>query len=322
MPSSSLSILVVDDTKFSSVMIGRALGQAGYQDIRYASSGLEALEQIRQRPAQLLLADWLMPQMDGLTLTSSVRSLDEQSGNYTYVLLLTGKEGSAALAQAFEKGVDDFISKTDMNEQLVPRVRAAERMFRHLQQLQASNQSLKHNLQQLQAVNTLDPLTSLGNKKCLIRTLEKHLKQLEARGGVLGLLLFSIDNMAQLRQRYGVEVQKELLRTAGHRLEQLVRPLDYLARLDGNEFVLLTLMEPGAPCNGNSFKRLYDAVNLKSCKTGAGFINLKTAVSMLTLESTALPTNTNRLLEKARTHLPNSRTENRIAHTHLQHPLT
>ena len=128
MPSSSLSILVVDDTKFSSVMIGRALGQAGYQDIRYASSGLEALEQIRQRPAQLLLADWLMPQMDGLTLTSSVRSLDEQSGNYTYVLLLTGKEGSAALAQAFEKGVDDFISKTDMNEQLVPRVRAAERI--------------------------------------------------------------------------------------------------------------------------------------------------------------------------------------------------
>lgn len=91
MPSSSLSILVVDDTKFSSVMIGRALGQAGYQDIRYASSGLEALEQIRQRPAQLLLADWLMPQMDGLTLTSSVRSLDEQSGNYTYVLLLTGE---------------------------------------------------------------------------------------------------------------------------------------------------------------------------------------------------------------------------------------
>ena len=42
MPNPHLSILVVDDAKFSSAMIGRALSQAGYQDVRFASSASEA----------------------------------------------------------------------------------------------------------------------------------------------------------------------------------------------------------------------------------------------------------------------------------------
>lgn len=46
MPNPHLSILVVDDAKFSSVMIGRALSKAGYQDIRFASSAADALTQL------------------------------------------------------------------------------------------------------------------------------------------------------------------------------------------------------------------------------------------------------------------------------------
>src|SRR5690606_8661743 len=122
MPNPHLSILVVDDAKFSSAMIGRALTQAGYQDLRYANSAAEALRQLEIRPASVLLADWLMPQMDGLELTAQVRQLDEMADHYTYVVLLTGKEGDNVLIEAFDRGVDDFISKAAMNEQLVPRI--------------------------------------------------------------------------------------------------------------------------------------------------------------------------------------------------------
>ncbi|HAQ26671.1 MAG TPA: diguanylate cyclase, partial [Pseudomonas sp.] len=85
MPNPQLSILVVDDAKFSSVMIGRALSKAGYQDIRFADSASAALALIEQRPANVLLADWLMPEMDGLELTAQVRQQDEMSAHYTYV---------------------------------------------------------------------------------------------------------------------------------------------------------------------------------------------------------------------------------------------
>ncbi|WP_134612310.1 response regulator, partial [Pseudomonas aeruginosa] len=135
MPNPDLSILVVDDAKFSSAMIGRALSQAGYQDIRFASSASEALQQLEQRPVSVLLADWLMPEMDGLELTARVRQLDESINHYTYIVLLTGKEGENVLGEAFDRGVDDFVSKAAMNEQLVPRIYAADRLCNTLQRL-------------------------------------------------------------------------------------------------------------------------------------------------------------------------------------------
>ncbi|HHJ4328538.1 TPA: two-component system response regulator, partial [Klebsiella pneumoniae] len=62
MSNAQLSILIVDDAKFSSAMIGRSLSQAGYRDLRFASSAAEALQQLQERPANVLLADWLMPE--------------------------------------------------------------------------------------------------------------------------------------------------------------------------------------------------------------------------------------------------------------------
>ncbi|HEC47931.1 MAG TPA: diguanylate cyclase, partial [Pseudomonas xinjiangensis] len=41
MPNPQLSIMVVDDTKFSSAVIGHTLTQAGYADIRFASSAMD-----------------------------------------------------------------------------------------------------------------------------------------------------------------------------------------------------------------------------------------------------------------------------------------
>ncbi|WP_164171850.1 response regulator, partial [Stenotrophomonas maltophilia] len=73
-----------------------------YQDIRFASSASEALQQLEQRPVSVLLADWLMPEMDGLELTARVRQLDESINHYTYIVLLTGKEGENVLGEAFD----------------------------------------------------------------------------------------------------------------------------------------------------------------------------------------------------------------------------
>ena len=57
MPNPQLSILVVDDTKFSSAVIGHTLSQAGYNDIRFASSAMDALSMHEERPASVMVAD-------------------------------------------------------------------------------------------------------------------------------------------------------------------------------------------------------------------------------------------------------------------------
>ncbi len=97
MPNLDLPILVVDDAKFSSMVVSRTLRNAGYRDVRIANNARTALQQMEQRPVSVLIADWLMPDMDGLELTDQVRQQDEQNNHYTYVILLTARESAEAL---------------------------------------------------------------------------------------------------------------------------------------------------------------------------------------------------------------------------------
>ena len=320
MPNPHLSILVVDDAKFSSAMIGRALSQAGYQDVRFASSASEALQQLEQRPASVLLADWLMPEIDGLELTARVRQLDETADHYTYIILLTGKEGENVLGEAFDRGVDDFISKAAMNEQLVPRVYAADRLCNTLQRLLHENRMLTQSVASLERRNLVDPLTGLGNPRYLRQKLSDSLRQIESRGGAVCYLLIGLQDAGQLRSQYGDRFFNELLHSAARRLQQLVRPLDVLTRLDDNHFGLITLLEDLQECSPSSFKRLHEGLNLKAFKTSEGFITLRAGISLVGIDAKALPTDPEQLIQHAQKLLAESYASGRVAAMRLPLP--
>lgn len=320
MPNPHLSILVVDDAKFSSAMIGRALSQAGYQDIRFASSAAEAISNLEQRPASVLLADWLMPEMDGLELTGRVRQLDEAAEHYTYIILLTGKEGENVLNEAFDRGVDDFISKSAMNEQLLPRVFAAERLCSTLQRLLQENALLVQNIASLEERNLVDPLTGLGNTRYLRQKMADSLRQVESRGGALCYLMIGLQGVDELVARHGATFANELLRSVARRLQQLVRPLDVLVSLDDRHFALITLLEDLQECSPSSFKRLHEGLNLKAFKTSEGFISLKAGIAVVGLDSKAMPMEQQQLLDLAARLLPEAHASGRVTAVRLPRP--
>ena len=66
MTNQDLSIIIVDDLQFSRIVVKTALKKAGYNGVRMADSATEALAMIEQKPADVILADWMMPEMDGL----------------------------------------------------------------------------------------------------------------------------------------------------------------------------------------------------------------------------------------------------------------
>lgn len=320
MPNPQLSILVVDDAKFSSAMIGRALSQAGYQDVRFANSAAEALRQLEKRPASVLLADWLMPEMDGLELTGRVRQLDETAEHYTYVILLTGKEGENVLAEAFDRGVDDFISKSSMNEQLVPRVYAADRLCNTLQRLLNENRMLTQNIASLEQRNLVDPLTGLGNPRYLQQKLGDCIRQVESRGGALCYLLIGLQEGEALRRQYGNGFWNEVLHGVARRLQQLVRPLDVLTRVDETHFGIVTLIEDLQECSPSSFKRMHDGLNLKAFKTSEGFISLKAGIALVGLDGKSLPIEPQQLFAEGARLLPESYASGRVSAVRLPLP--
>ena len=275
MPNLDLPILVVDDAKFSSMVVGRTLRNAGYRDVRIVNNAPEALQLIEQRPVSVLIADWLMPEMDGLELTDQVRQQDEQNNHYTYVILLTARESVEALSEAFDRGVDDFIYKSDMTKQLIPRIFAADRMADRQNTLLRANSLLIENNRELESTNIIDLETGLCNTKYGRERLTKTLRHAESRGGASAYVLCGIRNWQELKRKHPPTVMSELAIGIARRLSTLIRPIDALCRVGDNQFAIIAYFPNSDHCTTTAFRRVFDGINHKALKTTAGYISVE-----------------------------------------------
>ncbi|MDX5298878.1 MAG: response regulator [Gammaproteobacteria bacterium] len=290
MPNLDLPILVVDDAKFSSTVVSRALRNAGYRDVRIANNASMALQLLEERPVSLLIADWLMPEMDGLELTDRVRQQDEQNNHYTYVILLTAKESVEALAHAFDRGVDDFVYKSDMTKQLLPRVYAADRISDRHNTLLMANQLLMENNRELESRSIVDLETGLGNQAYARERLSRCLRHVEARGGATGYLLVGVRNWQTLSTRHSAATMAELAAGIGRRMTHLLRPLDALCRVGDNLFAVIAHFDDADHCTLTAFKRLHEGINHKAFKTTAGYVSMEAGTALCVVgEDQAIP---------------------------------
>ena len=284
MPNLDLSILVVDDTKFSSTIIGKTLTKSGYRDVRIANDAQTALKLLDQRKASVLIADWLMPGMDGLELTEKVRQMDEQHNHFTYVILLTAKEGASALQEAFDRGIDDFIFKAEMSKQLLPRVFAADRMSDRQNTLLSANQLLLESNKDLESRNIIDIETGIGNQRYAHEALAKLIKHTEARGGASSYMLITIKDWEKIKKQHNHMIREELALGITRRLRSLIRPLDALCRSSENQYAVIAHFAHIDYCTTSSYRRIHDGINLKSFKTLSGYISMNAASSVCTID--------------------------------------
>lgn len=290
MARNGTSILVVDDARFSSAVISRTLQGGGYTDVRAVSNALDALKALEERPASIVIADWLMPDIDGLELTRRIRQLDESANRYTYVILITAKEGDDALATAFDEGVDDFVNKASMQQHLLPRVMAAERITAMNNRLLAENQLLLEQNRKLKSLSTLDPVTGLGNRNYALKRVADALRQAQSRGGAACYLLIQVANYGELDRQLPKPVFLQLIAGVARRLRQLVRPLDIAVRVNPQQFALVTHQQDIGQCVPASFRRLLDGLNQKEFKTQAGFFPVRCTIAIIAADvGTGLP---------------------------------
>lgn len=312
MPNTDLPILVVDDAKFSGAVIGRTLKAAGYTDVRTANSAKQGLEMLEERQVSVLIADWLMPEIDGLELASRVRQLDEASHHFTYIILLTAKEGSKALIDAFDNGVDDFVNKSTMNQQLLPRIYAADRIAAMQNRLLTENRFLVESNQKLRKNSLLDPLTGLGNRQYALRRLADTVRHAQTRGGAACLMLVSIDNFDEMRTQHDKIILRQLMTAVTRRLNQLVRPLDIVARVATEQFAIVTHQPDLAQCNASTYRRVYDALNGKEVKTSKGFLSVNAAMVMAAADAnTGFPA-PEKMLTVTNSQIPQARASRRL----------
>ena len=114
------SLIVVDDDPFIARLLQIELDACGYE-VRTASNGEAALQLALERCPDLVLADVMMPAMDGLELTRRLR-LDERTAG-AKVILLTARGLSADRLEGFAAGADGYVVKPFDTADLLERVR-------------------------------------------------------------------------------------------------------------------------------------------------------------------------------------------------------
>ncbi len=122
-------VLVVDDDPFIARLLEIELRAAGYE-VRVAADGVQALEAAQQRSPDLVLADVMMPNMDGFELTRRLR-LDPRTASVS-VIMLTARGLSADKLEGFSVGADDYIVKPFDTPELLARIRGVLRRAREM----------------------------------------------------------------------------------------------------------------------------------------------------------------------------------------------
>ena len=121
-----ISVLVVDDESAIREMIRFALSKSD-MTVECAANGQEALEKITERPPDIILLDWMMPNMSGPQLTRRLRK-DPLTRDIP-IIMLTAKVSEDDKVTGLNAGADDYIIKPFSPRELVARINAVLRRF-------------------------------------------------------------------------------------------------------------------------------------------------------------------------------------------------
>ena len=110
------SILLVDDYEFIRTILERMLQQLGYQNLRMAADGVDALHLLRTRPVDLVITDYHMPEMDGIGLFQAMQQ-DPVLAKIP-ALLISGVPTEKFVTQALAIRIQSTLNKPFRAEQL------------------------------------------------------------------------------------------------------------------------------------------------------------------------------------------------------------
>ena len=117
-----IRLLVADDDIKLRQFLELELATEGYI-VQSAANGMDALVSIRQREPELVILDWMLPDLSGVEVCKRIRATELD----VPVLMLTGRDAVADRVEALDAGADDYLLKPFSIDELLARLRALNR---------------------------------------------------------------------------------------------------------------------------------------------------------------------------------------------------
>ena len=228
-------------------------------EFEFAESGEEALEidaEIRAqgRELGLVISDFMMPGLRGDELLVRLHSCTPN----TIKILLTGQSDMSGVKRAInDANLYRFLEKPFLNEDIVLTVRAAIRAYRQERDLIRQNEQLRlmnaeleslvnartlelvEKNRELEILSVTDKLTGLANRRKLDQVLDEELIRARRYGVEFSVMLMDIDHFKRVNDTHGHAAGDLVLEAMARILRQCTRDADVVARMGGEEFVVV-----------------------------------------------------------------------------------
>lgn len=113
-----MKILLVDDSRTIRNIQKNVLKQLGHDEVREACDGVDALTKISEQRPDLMLVDWNMPNMDGITLVRKIRETDSKLP----IIMCTTEAEKSRVVEAIKAGVNNYVVKPFTTETLSEKI--------------------------------------------------------------------------------------------------------------------------------------------------------------------------------------------------------
>jgi len=226
----SPTILLAEDDPVTRMLMTRFLKKAGYE-VDAVANGSEALDRMTKRYYPMLVTDWEMPEMDGVTLCKAVRNL--QLDGYVYALLLTARDAKEHIITGLEAGADDYLIKPVHEPELIARLNTGRRILSLEHSLRAANQRNR-------VLSITDALTGSFNRRYLMEQLPREVERCRRYAYPLSVLMCDIDHFKQINDERGHAAGDDVLQQFAARAQKSIRSnSDWVSRYGGEEFLIV-----------------------------------------------------------------------------------
>lgn len=245
MPSApdNLRVLVVDADSSMRTQLRSILAHAGYT-VFEAANGQQGFEMALDVLPHILITDWMMAGMDGVELTRALRQT--KPCRSTYILILTALDAEEKLVEAFDAGVDDFMSKPLKARVLGARLRSAQRVLTLQREIKRDHEEIRRFAAELAVANRrlqeaalTDVLTGFPNRRYAIERFQEEWQASTRNLRPLTCMMIDFDNFKTINDAHGHAIGDSVLKQATLTIKRALRAHDVLCRTGGDEFMVI-----------------------------------------------------------------------------------
>lgn len=284
-----MRVLIAEDDLTSRNILAAVLRKSGFEAVE-TTNGAEAWAVMQEEHApRLAIIDWMMPEMDGISVVRRIRAMKTKLS--PYVILLTAKGEKSDIIAGLEAGADDYLTKPFDAGELKARVNVGIRLIEAQDALVKAQEVLE-----FQA--THDPLTGIFNRQAILEYLHKELARAERFNDSLAVGMCDIDYFKLINDRYGHQTGDDVLCAIAKIFTGYIRKYDAVGRIGGEEFLLVTSIRGGIEC-ASIYDRLCTLISNSVIETRSGPLSITVSIGVCCGVAGVSPDNILAIADKA-----------------------